>query len=93
MAYRRRRLCARFSVRTKLEKVDGKVGRQTLAVLFGDDVIALPTPTPSPDAVPVADPRSDGNPCSYACADRDAGFGERAVCDAESQCQHRRKER
>lgn len=37
-----------------------------------------------PDAVPVADPRSDGNPCSYACADRDAGFGERAVCDAES---------
>ena len=45
-----------------------------------------------PDAFSDADPRSDGNPCSYACADRDAGFGERAVYNAESQCQHRRKE-
>ena len=31
----------------KLEKIDGKVGPQTLAALFGDDVITLPTPTPS----------------------------------------------
>lgn len=36
----------------KLEKIDGKVGEQTLAALFGDDVIALPTPTPSPTLSP-----------------------------------------
>lgn len=36
----------------KLEKIDGKVGPQTLAALFGDDVIALPTPTPSPTLSP-----------------------------------------
>ena len=46
----------------KLEKIDGKVGEQTLAALFGDDVIALPTPTPSstpsptPTSVPTATP-------------------------------------
>lgn len=36
----------------KLEKIDGKVGPQTLAALFGDDVIALPTPTPNPTPSP-----------------------------------------
>ena len=46
----------------KLEKIDGKVGEQTLAALFGDDVIALPTPTasptpsPTPTSVPTATP-------------------------------------
>lgn len=46
----------------KLEKIDGKVGPQTLAALFGDDVIALPTPTPvptpspTPTSVPTATP-------------------------------------
>ena len=35
----------------KLEKIDGKVGEQTLAALFGDDVIAMPTPTPSPTQI------------------------------------------
>jgi len=36
----------------KLEKIDGKVGPQTIEALFGEDVIALPTPTPTatPDA-------------------------------------------
>ena len=36
----------------KLEKIDGKVGPQTLAALFGDDMIALPTPTPNPTPSP-----------------------------------------
>lgn len=46
----------------KLEKIDGKVGEQTLAALFGDDVIALPTPTASPTPAPTATPDMEHAP-------------------------------
>lgn len=46
----------------KLEKIDGKVGPQTIAVLFGEDVIALPTPTPVPTATPVPTPAPTATP-------------------------------
>lgn len=46
----------------KLEKVDGKVGKKTIAALFGDNVIALPTPTPSPTPSPTPTPVPTATP-------------------------------
>ena len=46
----------------KLEKIDGKVGPQTIEVLFGEDVIALPTPTPVPTPTPMATPTPTATP-------------------------------
>lgn len=46
----------------KLEKIDGKVGKKTIAALFGDNVIALPTPTPSPTPSPTPTPVPTATP-------------------------------
>ena len=46
----------------KLEKIDGKVGPQTIEALFGEDVIALPTPPPVPTPTPVATPTPTATP-------------------------------
>ena len=46
----------------KLEKIDGKVGPQTIEALFGEDVIALPTQTPVPTPTPVATPTPTATP-------------------------------
>lgn len=46
----------------KLEKIDGKVGTQTIAALFGDDVILRPTPTPSPTPSPTPTPIPTATP-------------------------------
>ena len=46
----------------KLEKIDGKVGPRTIEALFGEDVIALPTPTPIPTPTPVATPTPTATP-------------------------------
>ena len=40
----------------KLEKVDGKIGPETIRRLFGEDVIIRPTPTPSPTPTPTPTP-------------------------------------
>lgn len=46
----------------KLEKIDGKVGPQTIEALFGENVIALPTQTPVPTPTPVATPTPTATP-------------------------------
>lgn len=40
----------------KLEKIDGKVGPETIARMFAEDVIVKPTPTPSPTPTPTPSP-------------------------------------
>ena len=40
----------------KLEKVDGKVGPETIARMFAADAIVKPTPTPSPTPTPTPTP-------------------------------------
>ncbi len=40
----------------KLEKVDGKVGPETIARMFSADAIVKPTPTPSPTPTPTPTP-------------------------------------
>ena len=76
----------------KLEKIDGKVGEQTLAALFGDDVIALPTPMASSHAQPDAYVGSDGDARAHACAHSHARYGACAVRDARDGFQHQRAE-
>ncbi len=46
----------------KMEKVDGKVGPQTIGVLFSDDVIIKPTPTPTPAPTPRPTPTPTPTP-------------------------------
>ena len=46
----------------KLEKVDGKVGPETIARMFADDVIVRPTPTPSPTPTPTPTPAPSPTP-------------------------------
>jgi len=46
----------------KLEKVDGKVGPQTIGILFSNDVIIRPTPTPTPTPTPRPTPTPTPTP-------------------------------
>lgn len=45
-----------------LEKVDGKVGPQTIAVMFSADAIVKPTPTPTPTPTPRPTPTPTPTP-------------------------------
>ena len=46
----------------KLEKVDGKVGPQTIAAMFSEDAIVKPTPTPTPTPTPKPTPTPTPSP-------------------------------
>lgn len=46
----------------KLEKVDGKVGPETIARMFSEDVVIKPTPTPSPTPTPAPTPTPTPSP-------------------------------
>lgn len=46
----------------KLEKIDGKVGQETLSRMFADDAIVKPTPTPSPTPSPTPTPEPTATP-------------------------------
>ena len=45
-----------------LEKIDGKVGPETIGRLFSDDVIVKPTPTPTPTPTPKPTPTPTPTP-------------------------------
>ena len=40
----------------KLEKIDGKIGPETIGRMFSEDAVAKPTPTPSPTPTPTPTP-------------------------------------
>ena len=46
----------------KLEKIDGKVGPQTIEMMFSDTAIVKPTPTPSPTPTPRPTPTPTATP-------------------------------
>jgi len=46
----------------KLEKIDGKVGPETIARMFSDNVVIKPTPTPSPTPTPTPSPTPTATP-------------------------------
>ena len=46
----------------KLEKIDGKIGRETIGRMFSDDVVVKPTPTPSPTPTPTPSPTPTATP-------------------------------
>lgn len=46
----------------RLEKVDGKVGPETIARMFAPDAIVKPTPTPSPTPTPTPTPAPSPTP-------------------------------
>jgi len=46
----------------KLAKIDGKVGPETIARMFSDDVVIRPTPTPSPTPGPTPTPTPSPTP-------------------------------
>ena len=46
----------------KLEKVDGKVGPQTIGAMFSQDAIVKPTPTPTPTPTPKPTPTPTPSP-------------------------------
>lgn len=46
----------------KLEKIDGKVGPETIARMFAEDAIVKPTPTPSPTPTPTPSPTPTPTP-------------------------------
>ena len=46
----------------KLEKIDGKVGPQTLERMFAEDAIVKPTPTPTPTPTPSPSPTPTASP-------------------------------
>ncbi len=46
----------------QLEKIDGKVGPQTIAALFSPDAIVKPTPTPTPTPTPKPTPTPTPSP-------------------------------
>lgn len=46
----------------KLEKIDGKVGPQTIAAMFSPDAIVKPTPTPTPTPTPKPTPTPTPSP-------------------------------
>lgn len=46
----------------KMEKVDGKVGPQTIGVMFSENVIIKPTPTPTPTPTPRPTPTPTPTP-------------------------------
>lgn len=46
----------------KLEKIDGKVGPQTIAALFSENAIVKPTPTPTPTPTPRPTPTPTPTP-------------------------------
>ena len=45
-----------------LEKIDGKVGPETIARMFSDDVVVKPTPTPTPTPTPRPTPTPTATP-------------------------------
>ena len=46
----------------KMEKVDGKIGPASISVMFSDDVIVKPTPTPTPTPTPRPTPTPTPTP-------------------------------
>jgi len=46
----------------KLEKIDGKVGPQTIAAMFSESAIVKPTPTPTPRPTPTPTPTPEPTP-------------------------------
>ena len=46
----------------KLEKIDGKIGKETIGRMFSDDVVIKPTPTPTPTPPPTPSPTPTATP-------------------------------
>ena len=46
----------------KLEKIDGKIGPESIARMFSDSVVIKPTPTPSPTPTPTPSPTPTATP-------------------------------
>ena len=46
----------------KLEKIDGKIGPESIARMFSEDVVIRPTPTPSPTPTPTPSPTPTATP-------------------------------
>ena len=53
-----------------LEKVDGKAGEETVARLFGEDIVPHPTPSPSPTPVPPPTPTPSPTPTPMPASTR-----------------------
>lgn len=66
-----------------LEKVDGKVGPQTIARMFSENVIVkptpTPTPTPTPEPTPVPTPTPDIASAPFAIAGEQLFVADREV--------------
>lgn len=76
-----------------LEKVDGKVGPQTIAMMFSDEVIVkltptptptptprpTPTPTPTPEPTPVPTPTPDIASAPFAMASEELFVADRQI--------------
>ena len=46
----------------KLEKIDGKIGPESISRMFSDDVVVKPTPTPTPTVTPTPSPTPTATP-------------------------------
>jgi len=69
----------------KLEKVDGKVGPQTISAMFSESAIVKPTPTPTPTPTPkpTPTPTPSPEPTPAATATPDAEGAPFALAQAE----------
>lgn len=76
----------------KLEKIDGKVGEQTLAGAFWRRCDRPAYADAQPHAQPDAYVGSDGDARAHACAHSHARYGACAVRDARDGFQHQRAE-